>query len=123
MKTKKIFLLIPFLFLIINMAGCKKDKDEQLICNCNGEKTTEVTNIEGVVLFNENIQKWCISVSQEGTYDNVELYVPCYMEECYKTAGKNVLFSGTCDRLSLDMAIPAGTSLFCVKISFMSNLN
>ncbi|GHT80019.1 hypothetical protein AGMMS50262_24100 [Bacteroidia bacterium] len=114
-------ILLMTLFCTL-MIGCEKEYDKNN-CDCSNKQTFGVTNVEGIINFNKDIQKWYIRVHKEDTYDEVQLYLPCNLEEKYKIPDKEVLFSGIASDISLDVTTPAGTHYFCVEISFMSNLN
>ncbi len=114
--------MIPFLFLVMGMGSCNNDVDKSLNCDCLTGKDIEIIDLTGVIIFNEVLNTWCISVHTEGTYDEVEIYVPCNIGKAYKTKNKNVVFSGKASNLQVD-ADPAGTSYFCLEIASISALN
>lgn len=122
MKNKKLFLIIPLLFLVMGMGGCNDEDDKSLNCDCLTEKEIEIVDMTGVILFNEDLKSWCISVHTEGTYDEVGIYVPCNLEKSYKTKNRNIVFSGKASNLQIG-TIPAGASYFCLEISSISAIN
>jgi hypothetical protein len=112
------------LLLAAGMASsCGKEKEDNPICDCNSKTNpVEVTDMEGIVNFNESIQKWYIAVYEESTYDAVKLFLPCNIENPYKEANKKVLFSGTTFDLSTKIIAPAGSDYACIELSSISNL-
>jgi hypothetical protein len=78
-----------------------------------------MADLVGTVNFNENIQEWYIVTHKEGTYDEVQLFIPCNMKDKYKEANnKKVLFSGMVfDLLSSLNNVPAGSNYRCIEIS------
>ncbi|MDR2361791.1 MAG: hypothetical protein LBD91_03595 [Prevotellaceae bacterium] len=116
---KKIYLITFFLLNI----GCDKDKSNNKICDCNNKiNPIEVVNVEGVINFNEDIQEWYVSVHKENTYDMMQLFIFCNIEDSYKTVNKKVLFSGTSFDLATKINAPAGSDYTCMDISFMSDI-
>ncbi len=113
-----------FLFFILGMGtgGCE-DKNSQQDYYQNDTEVVEVKNSKGTVVFDQNVQKWCIAVHKEGTYDEVQLFLPEKLEESYKVSNKEVLFSGTASNLLFDHVAPAGTYFYSIKISSISSLN
>jgi hypothetical protein len=114
--------LAGLLALSIALAACKSQSkgDDNIICDCNKKvNSIKMTDLEGTVHFNENIQQWYISTPKEGTYDEALLFIPCDMKEEYKAANNSkVIFSGTVfDLLSGLSNAPAGSSYYCIEIS------
>ncbi|MDR1197753.1 MAG: hypothetical protein LBK94_01900 [Prevotellaceae bacterium] len=124
--TTKIIKSLKFaaiMLLLAGMIGCGKDKENNTICDCNSKTNpVEMVNMEGVVNFNESIQKWYIAVYDEGTYDAVKLFLPCNIENSYKEANKKVLLSGIIFDLTTKITAPAGNDYACIEISSMSSL-
>jgi hypothetical protein len=104
---------------VIASCGSGDNVNDNTICDCNNKvNAIEITDSEGTVYFDGNIQKWYISTHTEGTYDEVQLFIPCNMKEEYKEAkNKKVLFSGTAfDLLSGLSNVPAGSTYRCIEI-------
>ena len=122
MKKTLFFFINVFMFLAIS--GCQNENvNDSEECNCSNEETFEVIDAKGIINFRKDIQKWCISVHQEGTYDEVHLFFPCILEDSYKIIGKKVMFSGIASDLSLEIISSAGTRHLCIEISSINNLN
>ena len=119
---RKVCIMLLFLGGCLGMVGCGEKEKE--ICDCNDKtNSTEITNLSGIVYFKQDIQRWIISVHKEGTFDEVELFIPCNLEEAYREENKKVLFSGTTFDLRSNLnSAPAGSSYACVTISFINNL-
>ncbi len=124
MKTK-IILWISALLLLTAGAGCEKagnkEKDDSKQCFCENRINTAV-NLVGTVLYNKNLKKWCISVSEKNIYDNIVLYIPCDLENSYKKEKEKVVFSGDVFKIVLEEALPAGTTCYCIKITSIEKL-
>ncbi|MDR0763147.1 MAG: hypothetical protein LBF01_01440 [Bacteroidales bacterium] len=112
------------LLILAGMVSCgKEDKKENTICNCNDKvNSAEITDVEGIINFNSDIQEWYISVYEENTYDVVKLLLPCNIENSYKKVNKKVLFSGIIFDLSTKITAPAGSDYACIEILSISNL-
>jgi hypothetical protein len=110
------------LILTVGVSACGKEKDNNAVCDCNNKvNSIEVTDLEGTIYFNENIQKWYISTHKEGSYDETLLFIPCNMKEEYKKVNEKVRFSGITFDLSAGLDnIPAGSSYICIEISSLS---
>lgn len=107
--------------VVIASCGSGDNVNDNTICDCNNKvNAIEVTDSEGTVYFDGDIQKWYISTHTEGTYDEVQLFIPCNMKEEYKEAkNKKVMFSGTAFDLlpGLNNVSPAGSNYYCIEIS------
>ena len=104
---------------VIASCGSGDNVNDNTICDCNHRvNPVELTDLKGTVNFDGDIQKWYISVHTEGTYDEVQLFIPCNMKEEYKGAkNKQVLFSGTAfDLLPGLNNVPAGSTYRCIEI-------
>lgn len=120
MKPRTLKTLAILLILGGSLSVCKEEEKK---CNCSNEQAFTASNLKGVVNFNEDIRKWYISVHEEGTYDEVKLFFPCHLEESYKAASKDVLFSGVASNTPLNIATPAGTYCFCIEITSIATIN
>ena len=121
MKTKKALFFIS-LSMILAISGCENVNNSEK-CNCSNKEIFEVVDAKGIVNYDENIQKWFISVHQEGTIDEVHMFFPCNLKDSYKIPNREVMFSGIASDLSLGITAPAGTSHLCVEISSINSLN
>ena len=105
------------------MISCSGNDDTKSICDCNNEtNAVTVENIEGTIHFNENIKMWYISVPEEGTFDSVQMFLPCNLAETYKKENIKVIFSGRAfDFTSKLNGVPAGSTYKCIEISSIKN--
>ncbi|MCL1937704.1 MAG: hypothetical protein FWF52_04830 [Candidatus Azobacteroides sp.] len=117
---KRIFLILNI--LLVTFIGCNSNENNEETCNCNNEKHTfQQTNLQGIINFNNEIQKWYISVHTDGSIDNVKLFFPCNMNEEYKKRGENVVFSGKAFDFNRNITTPAGYECFCIELTTINN--
>jgi hypothetical protein len=120
MKKVALKTVAILLIMLISFACNNDEANNNMICDCNNKvNSIELTDLEGTIYFNEDIQKWYISsIPKEGTYDEALLYIPCNMKEEYKKVNEKVRFSGTVFDLSAGLDnIPAGSGYTCIEIS------
>jgi hypothetical protein len=119
---KKTLSFTAILLMLAGVISCKKGTNDK-ICDCNNKTNpVEIVDMEGVIHFNEDIQEWYISVYEQNTYDVMQLFLPCNINDAYKKVNKKILFSGTVFDLSIKINAPAESDYACIEISSISNL-
>jgi hypothetical protein len=91
--------LLSTLLLSISISACKKDADVVVtnpgLCAPTSSYAKPVTDLEGVVHFDQTLQQYVISRAIPGTYDSVDIGAVCGdLPADFKTAGTRVRFSG-----------------------------
>ncbi|MDR2148733.1 MAG: hypothetical protein LBE91_20015 [Tannerella sp.] len=123
---KYIFLILTLLF--ITFMGCGNNmngdgKDVTGFCNCNDAETSfEVTDLQGTVNFNGEVQQWYISVPTEGTIDEVRIFFLCNIQDAYKEQGKRIVFSGKASDFEGSISMIGGYQYYCIELTKINNL-
>jgi hypothetical protein len=119
---KKTIITTALFCIAVMLTGCKDKENVNKICDCNNKTNSiDVIDLEGVVHFNNDIQQWYIAVHKEGTYDEVQLFLPCNLDGAYEVSNAMVLFSGIAFDISSDLNAPAGSKYLCVEILSICN--
>lgn len=63
-------------------------------CTPNNKKVSEVVEQRGTVYLNKELNKYCIYVGVNGTYDTQIVAVPCNLSKENEVDGSKVIFSG-----------------------------
>jgi hypothetical protein len=108
--------------LMLSLSACKKDADvitNSGLCAPTSSYALMVTDLEGVVNFDQALRKYVISRAIPGTYDSVDIGVICGdLSATYKAVGTKVRFSGI--YRSYAQAPPvtfAGTTYYYLELS------
>jgi hypothetical protein len=114
---------IAFLLLLLSFISCDKTKEENF-CNDCTVKTDALQVVEnkiGLVVFDENYNKYLIEVAH---YNDPVYYVPCQIPAYYDPYESQIVtFSGlvTCDPLI--KGDPIKTTLYCIKLDTIYGMN
>ena len=118
---KKINLLISVIVTFV--VSCGGNDDPKSICDCNNKtNAVNVEDLKDTINYDKDIKMWYISVPEEGTIDNVQMFLPCNLAETYKKENMKVIFSGMAFDLTSKLeGVPAGTTYKCIDISSINN--
>jgi hypothetical protein len=113
--------------LLLSASACKKDADtitNSGICAPTSSYALPVTDLEGIVNFDQALQQYAISRAIPGTYDSVDIGVICGdLPAAYKAVGTKVRFSGIYH--GYGQAPPAafvGATYYYLKLSKIAKL-
>ncbi len=120
-KIKFLNIITVGIFLIYS--GCRDSQIVEL-GDCKLEKIIKsVSDKKAIIWFDTQAQKHVVYSGIEGTYDCVDIGIPCNLPESYNTKGLMVLFSGnyyTCNEFS--PSIP-GETYYYLEITKIKRLS
>jgi hypothetical protein len=117
--------------LLLSISACKKDADvvtldNSGLCAPASSYALPVTDLEGVVNFNQTLQQYVVSRVIPGTYDSVDIGVICgELPADFKATGTKVRFSGIYHGYGQNPAPPAGpagTTYYYLELSTIAKL-
>jgi len=98
------FTKIPLLLICVLLLSCQERElepeadlsisDEIPICD-PAEEAKTVTNVRGIVLYDDWFEDYIITRGIPGTYDSVDIGLVCELPEEYRRDGLKIEFSGT----------------------------
>jgi len=108
--------------LLCLASSCKKDDStaKTQACNITAKTVKTIANAAGIVYFNVTLQQYVVSVHQPGTYDSVDVGVPCSsLPAALQKDGARVAVSGTFKEYgqAAPDPTPAGTTYYYLEIS------
>lgn len=66
-----------------------------IVCTPNDHKIKDVKDQKGTIYLNKELNKYCIYIGVNGTYDTQIVAVPCNLLKEYEADGSKVVFSGS----------------------------
>jgi hypothetical protein len=110
--------------LLCLFSSCEKDEPNAekttQACNATAKTVKTIANAAGIVYFNAALQQYVVSVHQPGTYDSVDVGVPCGdLSTALQKDGARVTVSGTFKEYgqAAPGPTPVGTTYYYLEIS------
>ena len=113
-KIKHLSFALHILLLLSIIISCNNKE-------INNETSFQVNNLQGAIHFNNEVERWYISVSTYGTIDEVKMFFPNNMDNNFNKEGYNVVFSGNAFECDENIHIPAGYEYFCIELTTIIN--
>jgi hypothetical protein len=127
MKAATLYFLLGT--LLLGAGGCTKEDDPvvelpYVPCALTSSYAKPVTDLEGVIRFDQALQQYVVWRAIPGTYDSVDVGVVCgNLPAAFKTAGTKVRFSGIYRGYGQPApASPAGTSYYYLELTKIAKL-
>lgn len=124
MKTTTLYFLLGT--LLLGASGCTKEDNPivELPCALTSSYAKPVTDLEGVIRFDQALQQYVVWRAIPGTYDSVDVGVVCGdLPASFKTVGTKVRFSGVYRGYGQpNPTSPAGTSYYYLEISKIAKI-
>ena len=95
MKTRILFFSLSFMCTLSAFIGCSNNEEDT-----KTEKTITrsfiktIKDVEGLVAYNNSLQRWFVMCDYPHTYDSVDNDFPLEIEDEYKVPGLRVIISG-----------------------------
>lgn len=107
-------------FSMLALIHCNEQELDFCMSDTLGEP---VSDLDGVIYYNDFVSQFVIVVSFDGTFDKQHVYVPCELAEEYQVDGRKVIFSGREINYPTEIVAFAGQSFFRLNISEISIVN